>query len=100
MNYLAQGNKTISTFWSGFASSAISPFRSHVAGDNYNENIAFNAISSGTISEISGGKFANDAVLFICLIWRVIVEIIMLLKKAYMVNRVGKAQILHGTDAQ
>ncbi|WP_373003651.1 RHS repeat domain-containing protein [Sulfurimonas sp.] len=58
----AQGGRFNAGFWSGFATSAILPFRSSITQNNYSANVAFSAALGGTISEMSGGSFANGAV--------------------------------------
>jgi len=58
----AQGGRWSSGFWSGFATSVISPFRNSITKGDYSANVAFSAVVGGTVSEISGGKFANGAV--------------------------------------
>ena len=60
----AQGNKTSAAFWSGFVSSAFSP-GTKLGGKGF-DGIAIRTViagvTAGTVSEISGGSFANGAV--------------------------------------
>ena len=56
----AQGQKTSSAFWSGFAASGFS-----IGTEKYGGvagRTAIMAVVSGTVSQITGGKFANGAV--------------------------------------
>ena len=56
----AQGGKFSAGFWSGFASSSLAPISESF--NVYEARVVSNAIIGGTVSEISGGKFANGAV--------------------------------------
>jgi len=58
----AQGGRWSSGFLSGLLSSASGSFRDVITKGNYYANVAFSSIVGGTVSEISGGKFANGAV--------------------------------------
>jgi len=55
----ARGGKWNSGFWSGFAGTMLSPLTGMAKG--YYAKVASSAIVAGTISTISGGKFANGA---------------------------------------
>ena len=56
----AQGGRWSAGFWSGFASSALSPLTS--SASTFEGKVAMSAIVGGTASELGGGKFANGAV--------------------------------------
>jgi len=56
----AQGGRWSAGFWSGFASSALSPLAS--SASTLEGKVALSAIVGGTASELGGGKFANGAV--------------------------------------
>jgi len=49
----------LSGFWAGFAGTMLSPVVSSARG--YYAKIAANAVVAGTVSQITGGKFANGA---------------------------------------
>jgi len=55
----ARGGKWNSGFWAGFAGTLLSPVTNMARG--YYAKVAANAMVSGTVSMISGGKFANGA---------------------------------------
>ena len=55
----ARGGKWNSGFWAGFAGTMLSPVTNMARG--YYAKVASNAIVAGTVSAISGGKFANGA---------------------------------------
>ena len=56
----AQGQKTSSAFWSGFAASGFSIGTEKYGG--VSGRTAIMAVVSGTVSQITGGKFSNGAV--------------------------------------
>lgn len=55
----ARGGKWNAGFWAGFAGTLLSPVTNMARG--YYAKVAANAMVSGTVSMISGGKFANGA---------------------------------------
>jgi len=55
----AQGGRWSSGFWSGFASSYLAPISQRYGGVS---RVVSSAIVGGTVSSVSGGKFANGAV--------------------------------------
>jgi len=57
---MAQGGRYSAGFWSGFASSALSPLIG--SARSLEGKVAMSAIVGGTASELGGGKFANGAV--------------------------------------
>jgi hypothetical protein len=57
----AQGGRWSSGFWSGAVGTYMQNITSGVKG--YYENVAKNAIIGGTLSNVTGGKFANGAAL-------------------------------------
>jgi len=56
----AQGGRWSSSFWSGFAGSVFGGMTNGIKSPNL--RLAMTAIAGGTVSSISGGKFANGAV--------------------------------------
>jgi hypothetical protein len=56
----AQGGRWSSGFWSGAVGTSLAPLAE--TGDYYG-NVASNAIIGGTLSSVTGGKFANGAAL-------------------------------------
>jgi len=56
----AQGGRYSGGFWSGFATSLLSPLAS--SASTFEGKIAMSAIVGGTAAELGGGKFANGAV--------------------------------------
>ena len=56
----AQGGRWSSGFWSGAVGTSLAPF---AKTGNYYGNVTSNAIIGGTISRVTGGKFANGAAL-------------------------------------
>jgi hypothetical protein len=56
----AQGGRYSGGFWSGFASSMLSPLIG--SARSFEGKVAMSAIVGGTASELGGGKFANGAV--------------------------------------
>jgi hypothetical protein len=57
---MAQGGRYSAGFWSGFASSALSPLIG--SARSFEGKVAMSAIVGGTASALGGGKFANGAV--------------------------------------
>jgi hypothetical protein len=55
----AQGGRWSSGFWSGAVGTSLAPL---AETGNYYGNVASNAIIGGTVSSVTGGKFANGAV--------------------------------------
>ena len=55
----ARGGKWNSGFWAGFAGTMLSPVTGMAKG--YYAKVASSAIVAGTVSSITGGKFANGA---------------------------------------
>ncbi len=56
----AQGSTWSGGFWSGFATSLLSPLAS--SASSFESKVAMSAIVGGTAAELGGGKFANGAV--------------------------------------
>ena len=55
----ARGGRWNSGFWAGFAGTMLSPMTGMAKG--YYTKVASSAVVAGTVSSITGGKFANGA---------------------------------------